>query len=350
MTGRDATGTLVASVEVHYGQWYLFDADAPATLVDLLDDPVAQAEVWEQKCAASGGAAIVYTLKSYGSTGVVVRSVPSPPPLDERADHVAECSIAVTGGRLAISGWDSSVVVGVIRVPDGPLRVRIGWLGLDPELATDDNDVERFELDVFPGPPGPLEILRCWPTWEPAPGEATTQDGLRRFSGRRAVQARESMERIPLIFGTPYPETPDGPIAGLWRDPRDDSRWAEGSRAGGEEVLRELTDEEAAAIEAQGFPSVYTYAIDGDGRIWTSGLTPLERVPCLNLMPRWQFEMVTGITGGLVGDRVIDLPQGWSRIVRLPPDGQGTRVEVTSIDEADGGRYQRWRDDEPLSS
>ena len=30
---------------------------------------------------------------------------------------------------------------------------------------------------------------------------------------------------------------------------------------------------------------------------------PLERVPCLDLVPRWQFEMVTGITGGLIGDR-----------------------------------------------
>ncbi len=64
MMEPDSTGTLDVSVAVDYGQWYLFDADAPEALVDLLDDNVAQAYLWEQKCAATGGAAVVYTLKS----------------------------------------------------------------------------------------------------------------------------------------------------------------------------------------------------------------------------------------------------------------------------------------------
>ncbi len=130
MMGPDGTGTLDVSVAVDYGQWYLFDADAPEALVDLLDDNVAQAYLWEQKCAATGGAAVVYTLKSYGSTSVVVRSAPTTPPIDDEADHVAECSVALSGDRLAVSGWDSSVVAGVIRVSKGPLRVRISWFGL----------------------------------------------------------------------------------------------------------------------------------------------------------------------------------------------------------------------------
>ena len=350
MTAPDAEGTLHVSVGVHYGQWYLFDADDPGALVELLDDPIAQADIWEQKCAAGGGAAIVYTLKSYGSTGVVVRSMPSPPPIDEGSDHVAECSIALTGDRMAVSGWESSVVAGVIRVPDGPLRLRIGWFGLQPDLKNDDGGTERFELDVFPGPPGPVEILRCWPAWAPPPPESATPDGLRVYRDARAAAAREAMEWIPLQLWPPYPETPDGAVTSLWRDPVDGSRWAHGSGPDSHGVLRELTDEEAAEIEAQGFPSVYTYAIDGDGRIWTSGIMPPERVPCLNLVPQSQFEMMKGMTGGRVGVSVIDLPDGWGRIFRLPLDGKGPREEVASVDEADGGLYQRWRDDQPAST
>jgi hypothetical protein len=346
MTGLDATGALDTSVEVDYGQWYLFDADAPSAVVDLLDDPVAQALLWEQKCAASGGAAIVYTLKQYGSTGVVVRSWPSPPRLDEGADHVAECSVALSGKRLAVSGWESSVVAGVISVPNGPLRVRVGWFGLPLEHEAHDGELEHFELDVFPGPPGPVEVLHCWPAWAPPPPESTTADGLRVYRGARAAAAREAMEWIPLLFWSPYPETTDGTVSSLWRDPVDGSRWADGSGVGSHRVLRELTAEEAAAIEAQGFPSVYTYAVDGDGRVWTSGMMPLERVPCLNLVPPGQFEMMKGLTGGLVGVSVVDLPDGWRRIFRLPRDGQGTRVQVPFVDETIEGFYQRWRDDE----
>ena len=348
MMAPDSAGTLDASVAVDYGQWYLFDADAPEALLDLLDDNVAQAHLWEQKCAAAGGAAVVYTLKSYGSTRVVVRSAPAAPPIDIEADHVAECSVALSGDRLAVSGWDSSVVAGVIRASNAPLRVRINWFGLGRE--PENEELERFELDVFAGPPGPVEVIHCWPAWVPPPSETTTIDGLRVYRGAHAATARETMTWTPLQFWPPYPDTPDGSITSLWHDPVDASRWAQGSDPGGHEVLRELTAEDAAALEAQGFPSVYTYAIDGDGRIWTSGMMPLERVPCLNLVPRWQFEMVTSIAGGLIGNSVINLPDGWGRIYRLPRDGKGSPVEVPSIDEDDDGLYQRWRDEPDAST
>ncbi len=163
----------------------------------------------------------------------------------------------------------------------------------------------------------------------PPPSETTTVDGLRVYRGAHAATARESDEVDPAaVLVALSRDSRTDSITSLWHDPVDASRWAQGSDPGGHEVLRELTAEDAAALEAQGFPSVYTYAIDGDGRIWTSGMMPLERVPCLNLVPRRQFEMVTSIAGGLIGDSVIDLPDGWRRIYRLPRDGKGPRVEV----------------------
>jgi hypothetical protein len=48
VTAPDATGVLRVTVEVDYGQWYLFDPDADATwLGDVVDtDPVTWAELW----------------------------------------------------------------------------------------------------------------------------------------------------------------------------------------------------------------------------------------------------------------------------------------------------------------
>jgi hypothetical protein len=155
------------------------------------------------------------------------------------------------------------------------------------------------------------------------------------------------MEWVPLLFWPPYPTLPDGYVTSLWHDPGDDSRWAHGTGNGGHAALLELTPEEADEIEAQGFPSVRTYAIDGEGRVWTSDVMPLERVPCLNLVPPWQFEMVRGMTGGLVGIQVIDLPPGWDRLIRRPLDGGTPPEDVEVINDASDGFYQRWRDDQP---
>ena len=348
MTEPDAADVLHATVEVDYGQWNLFDPEAVQDAVaGRIGEPYSDAELWEQRCASSGWGAIVYTLKQYGTTEVMVRSVSSPPALDAGADHVAECSVIARSGRLAVSGWESSTIAGVLRVPDEALRLRIGWFGLTRELETDDEAHERFAIDVFPGPAGPVEVLRWWPTWIPPVHESTTEHGLRRFTGPRAEQARTTLEWIPLLFWPPYPEMPDGAVTSLWRDAGDGSRWAHGPGMGGHQVLRELTLDESRDLEAQGFESVRTYAIDAEGRIWTSDVMPLERVPCLNLVPRWQFEMVTGMTGGLVGVNVVDLPPGWGRLVRRPREGGGGPVEIAAIDDADDGFYQRWRDDQP---
>lgn len=346
MTPDRESDVLRMSVLVDYGQWYLFDAENRDDILGLIDDPVSQAELWERRCASSGGAAIVYTLKQHGPTAVLARSVPQPRPLDG-ADHIAELSLVVPSGRLAFSGWETSEVSGTLDVPTGPVRVRIAWIGLERETETENDAVEEFRVDVFPGPKGPVETILCWPTWAPPEPASSRVNGLRLLAGPRAEEARASMEWIPLLFWPPYPTLPDGYVTSMYRDARDDSQWAHGTGGGGHAALLELTPEEAHDLASQGFPSVRTYAIDGDGRVWTSDVMPLERVPCLNLVPPWQFEMVKGMTGGLVGIQVIELPPGWGRLIRRPRDGGTPPEEVEAIDDVSDGFYQRWRDDQP---
>jgi hypothetical protein len=345
----DGGEVLRTTVMVEYGQWYLFDPDRQATdIVELLDDPISEAELWERRCASQGAAAIVYTLKHNGETAVDLRSVARPSDLGA-ADHVAEVSMIIPSGRLAVSGWETSVISGILNVPVEPVRVRISWFGLTRSLESEVEGHERFTIEVFPGPSAPVRTIRCWPTWAPPAAESGRSNGMRWFSGPKAEEARESMELIPLLFWPPLPSFPDGggSVTSMWRDPLDDSRWAHGPGSGGHPVLCELTPDEARDLEAQGFPSVRTYAIDGDGRIWTSDVMPLERVPCLNLVPQWQFDAVTALSGGLVGHQVIDLPPGWGRLIRRPRDTGTPPEEVDAIDDTSPALYQRWRDDQP---
>jgi hypothetical protein len=351
VTAAGGGDVLRTTVEVDYGQWYLFDPERVASEIgSLIDDAVSQAELWERRCASTGGVASVYTLKQFGETEVEARSVSGPSGL-ERADHVAEFSMVVPSGRLALSGWDTTVISATMDVPTDPLRVRVSWFGLTRSLETEDETAERFEVEVFPGPDGPVETLRCWPTWEPPAAESTRSNGMRWYVGPRAAEARATMEAIPLSFWSPYPSLPDGSgsVTSMYRDPRDDSRWAHGSGSGSHNVLAELTPDEARALEAQGFPQVRTYAIDGDGRIWTSDVIPLERTPCLNLVAPAHFEMMKAMSGanGMPGLQVIDLPPGWGRIIRRPRDTGTPPEEVAAVDDAIDGFYQRWRDDQP---
>jgi hypothetical protein len=90
---------------------------------------------------------------------------------------------------------------------------------------------------------------------------------------------------------------------------------------------------------------VRTYARDGDGRIWSADLFPLERAPALLLIPPDRWAMLQDL---FTSDEIqlVDLPEGWSRITRRPRNGTGTAVPVDGVigDGADDYIYQRWPD------
>jgi hypothetical protein len=334
---------LRATVEVDYGQWYLFD---PETMTDdisgLVLDPVTQAEVWERKCGTNGGAAMVYANKHDGPIEVAVRSSRAEPDLDEAADHVAECSVTTSSGRLAVSGWESTNLGGEIAVPRGPLRVRISWYGLVPDAGYDDWERERFEVVVFPGPIQSVEVLRWWPPWMPPPAETTAPGGLRRFAGVEAARARASLEPLNRSFD-PSPRHEGIAVTSLWRDPADGSHWAHGT-GDGSQVLVELSDEAFTSLEAESYEPVTTHARDADGRIWQSYMRPVERASVLLLIQpeRWQ-----ALQAFLPPDQIhlVELPDGWTRITRRALDGSGGLALVDAVvNEGADGYYQRWRD------
>lgn len=113
--------------------------------------------------------------------------------------------------------------------------------------------------------------------------------------------------------------------------------------------LQELTPEEAAALEVQGFPPVQTFASDADGRIWAAFDMPLERATGLRLLQSGQWAALQQIYPPEQVN-LLDLPAGWSRITRRNVDGTGPAVLVDAVpgDGADGV-YVRWRDGSDMS-
>ena len=89
----------------------------------------------------------------------VRRDAPGEPSSD--CDHVTECSIDVTTGRLVVMGlMDDPDTAARIALPPGPYRMRachrglrtLGWNGLEGD--------DSYELTLWPAPMAALAVLK----------------------------------------------------------------------------------------------------------------------------------------------------------------------------------------------
>jgi hypothetical protein len=336
------------TVEVQYGTIILADAEAASA---GLPDPAGFQRVWEDHCGSLERGIQVLVPERDAPVRTHVRVLDAPAAIEPDWEHVAEVGFRVPTGRLVVFSWMvDEDLAGEIAVPTDPLVARIHWGGLEAWLA-DRTWVEgmagpvHLRIDLVPGELDSVRTLRTWKLWTPPVHESVGPDGLRLYRGIGAEQRRESLEPLPIRFWSPYPTTSEGSVTSIWQDPVDGSRWADGS--GGpmsHKFLQELSPAEADALAAQGFPPVYTYARDADGRIWSADMMPLERVPALLLIPADRWAMLRSF---MPADQiqVVDLPEGWSRITRRALDHTG-RAELVDGPIGDGhdGFYQRWRD------
>jgi hypothetical protein len=336
-------------VEVQYGTIVLADRVAASA---GLADPEGFQRLWENHCGSLDQGIQVLVPERDDDVPIHIRILVSPDDIEPEWEHVAEVGFRVPTGRLAVFSWMvDEDLAGEIDVPTEPLVARIHWAGLEAWLAdrsyqaTGGPGPIRVRIDLVPGELDGVRTLREWQPWAPPVHASTRPDGLRVYRGAGAEEHRAGLEPLPISFWNPYPTLDEGAVTSMWRDPADGSRWADGS--GGpwsHKFLRELSPADADALEAQGFPQVYTYARDGEGRIWSADQMPLERAPALLLIPADRWTMLQGL---MPADRmrVVDLPAGWSRITRRPLDQVG-RAELVDGPIGDGhdGFYQRWPD------
>lgn len=277
--------------------------------------------------------------------------------IEDQWEHVAEVGFQAKGGRLQVYSWmPDEDLAAEIDVPTDPSIGRIHWAGLGhwfrlvmAQRHLEASTVLRLRIDLFPGTLESVRTLRSWAGWVPPIQESRGTNGLLRLRGEAARSRRAALVPTGRRFWPPYPASQDGNVTALLRDPRSGSSWAEGFDEG-QEFLQELTPDEAEALRPQSFAEIQTYARDSLGRIWSAGLTPLERAPALEYVPDEGWDRVQQILGR-DEYQLIDLPEGWGRITRWAVDPTATRDLVTSVEDR-GPRdvFQRWPDGAEIPS
>ena len=341
-------------VLVQYGTVILADAAGAARGLSDLD---GFERMLEQHCGSLGEGVQIFLPERDDDVPAHIRLVEELGEVEPEWNHAAEVGFRVPTGRLIVFSWmPDEDVVGELTVPTEPLVARIHWGGLETWLAdtsyrgTGDPSPLHLRIDLVPGELAGVRTLRTWHLWEPPTHESRSPTGLRLYRGAVAAERQAGLVPIEVRFWPPYPTTEEGEVTSMWRDPSDGSRWAYGRGGTTHHLfLKEVTPEEAAALEVQGFPPVQTFARDADGRIWAAFDWPIERATALRHLTNVQWAAMEQI---YPRDQInlVDLPAGWSRITRRNADGTGPQVLVDGV-PGDGtdGLYVRWPDDSDMS-
>jgi hypothetical protein len=233
------------SVEPDYFQFYLRTRRGEHTA-----DHVTDAGYEAHLEATSAGFVYVGTLKKYSATPVSVEVHDAEPELPgDEWQHVADVSL--TGdGVIEVLSWPAERALSV-PTPEGPLRLRVMWAGLDP----DDESKEHLALLLWPAPLADREVLRWWSYWKLQPPSATAPDGRRQIEGQVEVARylQGGFRSVPISFamtqaipGPPLPGGPSGYSVGIWGDPRDGTWWVDGYA--GRRTLRPATEDEVRSL------------------------------------------------------------------------------------------------------
>jgi hypothetical protein len=115
------------------------------------------------------------------------------PPLDLDAwDHVAEASLAVPDGLIAIATVEGPLdELEPLEVKPGAQRVRVAWSAL---AEADESGGDAYRVQIWPGEQAEPVVLKTWPPWDPAHVEPRPiASGGRLLVGADAEDARRAM-------------------------------------------------------------------------------------------------------------------------------------------------------------
>jgi hypothetical protein len=247
------------SVEPDYFQFYLKASNA-----DHASDQVTGEGYETHLEAPSPGFVYVGTLKKFLTTPVRVEVHDTEPVLPGTEwQHVAEVSLT-SDGVIDVLSWPGDVAFS-IPTPDGSLRLRVMWAGLEPGLSEgipeEGPGREHLELQLWPAPRAGPKVLRWWSEWKLPPISEKAPDGRRQIEGVDEVvrYVRSDLRLVPVSFvmrgAEPAPPLPGG-LSGhcvqIWGDPRDGTWWVDGYDV--RRTLRVATEDEVRNLVRQAKP------------------------------------------------------------------------------------------------
>lgn len=156
-----ATRILETVVYASHTQFYLADPEGP-----MRTDVVWDGAGLERRLGVTDGLVAVGTV-GYCDVPVTVEIWEGEPVLDLEAwDHVAEVSLELRSGRVALGGVEGAVEHDPISVAPGWYRLRSSAVGLDDADEMDGGD--RYRLQLWPHPAAIPEVRKWWSPWNPA--------------------------------------------------------------------------------------------------------------------------------------------------------------------------------------
>lgn len=139
-----------------YFQFYVQDEDASGIDGDSWAD-----DAIERMLAVAPGAFAVGTVRNAG-VPVTIEIFESEPPYDLKDwDHVTECSLATTSGKLVVAGCtDYFPHAARIAIATGTYRARISGGGFDSVAKHWESGQDRYRIQLWPGSDTEPRVLK----------------------------------------------------------------------------------------------------------------------------------------------------------------------------------------------
>jgi hypothetical protein len=139
-----------------YHQFYIQDENVDGSLSDAWTD-----EAVERLLALAPGTVGIGTVRNVDVRVTIAVLEREPFFYAEQFDHVVECSIAVGSGTIVAAGCTDYFPDAVrIKVPSGPYRARVSFEGLDSLSGDGLDDNDRYHIQLWPAPMGPVNVLK----------------------------------------------------------------------------------------------------------------------------------------------------------------------------------------------
>ncbi|MBX0292062.1 hypothetical protein K3G63_16555 [Hymenobacter sp. HSC-4F20] len=141
-----------------YSQFYIYDRDSPGA-TDLSE--FWSGSAFDDKLAIEDGIlGVSIGTYSYVNVTITLLEQRNEVVSFDACDHAVEAILEIKSGTLQILDCPSSTLEYKMSVSPGVYRVRVGSLGLDSIVDSDEEADDYYTIELWPEPPSPRQVLK----------------------------------------------------------------------------------------------------------------------------------------------------------------------------------------------